>query len=101
MYLIETTNQFDDWLRKLKDRAAKVRILVRIKRIEKGNLGDIKTIGEGVSEIRINYGPGYRIYYHKKGEVIIILLNAGTKSTQSQDIKKAKELLKLLEAGND
>ena len=101
MYIIEVTNQFETWLRKLKDRTAKAKILVRLKRIEHGNLGDTKSVGNALSEIRITYGPGYRIYYHQKNESILLLLIGGTKSSQSKDIEKAKEILKSLEAENE
>jgi len=93
MYLIEKTSEFDKWLRKLKDIRAKSKILVRIQRIElKGNFGDYKPIGDGLNELRITEGKGYRIYYKEHGETIILLLYGGNKSTQDADIDKAKTL---------
>jgi len=96
MYLIETTIQFDKWLKRLKDRTAAGRILTKLKMVELGNLGDSKSVGDKVSELRIKYGPGYRIYFFKKGNTIILLLTGGNKSTQNSDIKKAKQILKEL-----
>jgi len=101
VYSIETTDHFEKWLKKLKDIRAKARILTRIKVIETGNLGDHKSIGGHVSEIRITYGPGYRLYYTKKGDVVILLLIGGDKSTQSKDIEKARSILAELEEGNE
>ena len=93
MYLIEKTSEFDKWLRKLKDFRAKAKVLVRIQRIElKGNFGDSKSVGEGLMELRIKEGKGYRVYYKEQGEAVILLLIGGDKSTQSADIDKAKSL---------
>ena len=89
MVEIRKTNIFAKWLNGLRDIHAKARILARIERLILGNPGDIKLIGKGVSELRIHYGPGYRIYYKKQGQKIIILLAGGNKSTQSKDIKTA------------
>ncbi len=96
MIEIRKTNIFDKWLDKLKDDRARARILVRIKRLDVGNSGDAKPVGEGVSELRINYGPGYRIYYKKFGSQIIFLLAGGDKSTQEKDIKQALFLAQTL-----
>lgn len=93
MYIIEKTPEFDKWLRKLKDRRAKAKILFRIQRIEEqGNFGDCQPIGEGLSELRIHYAKGYRVYIKEYSGTIVILLNGGDKSTQSKDISKAKDL---------
>jgi putative addiction module killer protein len=93
MYLIEKTSEFDKWLRKLKDRRAKAKILFRIQRIEdNANFGDCKPIGDGLSELRIPEGKGYRVYLKKHSGIITILLTGGDKSTQSNDIEKAKIL---------
>lgn len=94
MYIIEETEYFSKWLLKLKDIRGKVSIIRRIKRIREGNFGDHKPLGEGVSELRITTGPGYRVYYTQRGREIIILLVGGDKSTQSKDIEKAKVLAK-------
>jgi putative addiction module killer protein len=84
-------NPFDEWLDALRDRRAKAKIRARLDRVEDGNLGDYKSVGEGVFELRINYGSGYRIYFGQEGLTIIILLCGGDKSTQAQDIGKAQE----------
>jgi putative addiction module killer protein len=85
---------FDRWLRKLKDRRAAARVLVRIDRLAAGNPGDVKPVGEGISELRINYGPGYRVYYLQDGDTLVVLLCGGEKSTQDDDIKNAKRIAK-------
>ncbi len=92
MFLLEKTSEFDKWLKKLKDRKAKAKILLRLQRVETGNLGDVSSVGEGIEEFRIHYGPGYRIYFRRQGEKILLLLVGGDKSTQESDIKKAKAL---------
>ena len=97
MYLIKQTETFSKWLKKLKDVKGKVSIIRRIDRIRQGNFGDYKSIGTGISELRITTGPGYRVYYTNKDDEIVILLVAGDKSTQSEDIAKAKQLKKELE----
>lgn len=80
---------FDRWLRKLKDRRAVGRILVRIDRLAAGNPGDAKPVGQAVSELRIDYGPGYRVYFMREADRLILLLTGGDKSTQDADIKAA------------
>lgn len=92
MFLLEKTSEFDKWLKKLNDRKAKAKILLRLQRVEAGNLGDVSSTGEGIEEIRIHYGPGYRIYFRRQGEKVILLLVGGDKSSQESDIKKAKAL---------
>ncbi len=94
---IQKTEVFTNWLNGLRDRRAKARIQVRIDRMELGHFGDVAPVGEGVSELRIFYGPGYRVYFVQPGSVTIILLSGGDKSTQASDIIKAKELAKQLE----
>ena len=79
----------DQWVADIR---ARTRILVHIERLESGNSGDVKAIGEGVSELRINYGPGYRVYYKRRGQKVVILLAGGNKKTQSKDIKTALRL---------
>ena len=97
MFFIWKTSEFDKWFRKLKDKRAKARILIRIQRIEeKGNFGDCSPVGEGITELRIHYGPGYRIYLKEYKKTIIILLSGGDKNSQEKDIKKAKLILKKL-----
>lgn len=83
---------FDTWLSDLRDRRAVARIAARLDRLAAGNPGDVEPVGEGVSELRINYGPGYRVYFIQRGPVLVILLCGGDKSTQSKDIKQAKVL---------
>ncbi|WP_256378499.1 type II toxin-antitoxin system RelE/ParE family toxin [Nodosilinea sp. P-1105] len=80
----------------MRDRQAKARINVRIRRLSMGNLGDVKPVGQGVSELRIDYGPGYRVYFIQRGETLVILLAGGDKKTQKRDIKAALELAKEL-----
>jgi putative addiction module killer protein len=93
MYIIEKTDEFDKWLRKLKDIRAKTKILFRIQRIEQyGNFGDCEPVGEGISELRIHYAKGYRVYLKEYGEKIVLLLNGGDKSSQQKDIAKAKQI---------
>lgn len=94
MYKIKETSKFSSWLLNLKDIKGKVSILRRIDRLKNGNFGDYKSVGDNISELRIQSGPGYRVYYTKKDDEIIILLVAGDKSTQVTDIKKAKDLAK-------
>lgn len=83
---------FDDWLSDLKDRAAVRRIAARLDRLADGNPGDVKPVGGGVSEMRIDYGPGYRVYFMQRGAVLIVLLCGGDKATQARDVKRAKKL---------
>ena len=87
-----TTEQFDTWLNNLRDRRAALRIQARIDRAEDGNFGDHHAIGKGISEMRIDYGPGYRIYYTLRGRKLVVLLAGGDKSTQSNDIRTAQAL---------
>jgi len=94
---IRKSDVFDKWLRNLRDRQAVVRIDTRIRRLAKGNPGDVKPAGEGISELRIHYGPGYRVYYKDTGREIIILLCGGDKRTQQNDIAEAKEIARLYE----
>ena len=97
MFEVYTTEEFDTWFGKLRDRKARARIQARIDRIELGNFGDVEPVGEGVSELRIFYGPGYRVYFTKQSSVVVVLLVGGDKSSQSKDIKRAKELARELE----
>ena len=88
---------FDRWLRALRDPQARARINARILRLAFGNLGDAKPVGEGVSEMRIDYGPGYRVYFTRRQRVIIVLLCGGDKSTQTKDIVSAKLIVQEIE----
>ena len=92
MVEIRKTEHFANWLDSLRDIQAKARVLVRIERLASGNAGDVKPVGEGVSEMRISYGPGYRVYFIQRGSELIILLAGGDKSSQSRDIKAAIRL---------
>jgi len=96
IYEIETTEAFDGWLKKLRDRRAALAVLNRLDRAKLGNFGDAKPVGNGINEMRIFVGPGYRVYYVIRESTIILLLCGGDKSTQTQDIAKAKEMLKQL-----
>lgn len=96
MKMILTAEAFDDWFAGLRDKQAEKRIQARIRRAELGNLGDCEPVGEGVSEMRIHYGPGYRVYFVQRGMEIVILLAGGDKSTQSKDIKTALEIARQL-----
>ena len=92
MIEIRKTDAFAKWIDSLRDVRARARILVRIERLSLGNPGDVRPVGEGVSELRIDYGPGYRVYYKKMGRTIVILLAGGDKRTQDKDIKTALRL---------
>lgn len=93
MYSIKKTSEFDKWFRKLRDKRAKARILLRIQRIEEhGNFGDCEPVGKGISELRIHYGSGYRVYLKEHDQRIVLLLSGGDKSTQQKDIASAKQL---------
>ncbi len=92
MIEVRQTVVFAKWLDRLKDQRGRVRILARLDRLTLGNLGDVKPVGSGVSELRIAHGPGYRIYLVQRGTVLIILLCGGDKSTQSRDIARAKRM---------
>lgn len=92
MITVDATDEFKLWLRNLRDRTARARINKRLRRIVDGNFGDAKPVGGGVSEIRINFGPGYRVDFTQRGPVLVILLCGGDKSTQNADIEDAKRL---------
>lgn len=89
---IRQTEDFARWFEKLRDRQARSRILARIRRLQLGNPGDVRPVGEGVSELRIPYGPGYRVYFVQRGAAVVVLLAGGDKRTQQRDIGTAQEL---------
>ena len=93
---VRQTKEFSAWLRGLSDANALARVVARIRRMEQGNPGDIRSVGAGVMEIRIPYGPGYRIYYLQRGPQLVILLCGGDKRTQQRDIKRAQMLAETL-----
>jgi putative addiction module killer protein len=96
MIEVRQTAEFSDWLRRLRDANAVARIVGRIRRMEFGNPGDARSVGKGVMEMRIAYGPGYRVYYVRRGAAIVILLCGGDKRTQRDDIKRAHEFAERL-----
>jgi putative addiction module killer protein len=89
---IRQTTEYEKWFESLKDRTARVRVDIRIRRLSLGNAGTVEPVGEGVSELKIDYGPGYRVYFVQHGSQYVLLLVGGDKSTQARDIRKAKEL---------
>lgn len=97
MIEIRKTEVFARWLDDLRDLRARARIQARLERLAAGNPGDVKPAGEGVSELRVDYGPGYRVYYKKRGQALIILLAGGDKSSQAKDIRVALRLARDLE----
>ena len=99
MFTIRQTAEFVDWLDNLKDKKAQIRIAARLRQTEAGSLGDWQPIEREVSEMRVHYGPGYRLYFVRRGRVIVVLLNAGDKSTQKRDIRRAVKLAS--ELGDD
>lgn len=100
MVAIQQTEHFSKWLSGLRDVKAKAKVLTRIDRLAMGNPGDVAPVGDGVSEMRIHYGPGYRVYFIRKGDEFAILLGGGDKDSQARDIEAARELAKTL-GGSD
>lgn len=96
MHTILTTDVFDLWFEQLRDNQAKARIKIRLRRAEDGNFGDVKPVAKGISEMRIHYGPGYRLYFMQNGFEIVLLLAGGDKSTQANDIQTALALARKL-----
>ena len=92
MVEVHQTPTFTDWLGELRDASARARIVIRIRRMETGNPGDVRPVGDGVSEMRIDYGPGYRVYFVRRGESVVLLLCGGDKRRQQADIRRAKRL---------
>ncbi|MBL8575925.1 MAG: type II toxin-antitoxin system RelE/ParE family toxin [Mesorhizobium sp.] len=99
MIEVRKTAAFLSWVSGLRDFGARARIAARLDRLSLGNFGDAKSVGDGVSELRIDYGPGYRLYFTKRGPTVVILLCGGDKSSQRKDIAKAKELAKEIDHG--
>lgn len=93
---VRQTKRYIDWFDGLRDRQARARINARIRRLSLGNPGDVKPVGEGVSELRIDYGPGYRVYFIQRGQQVVILLAGGDKSSQPRDIRTALNLARAL-----
>ena len=89
MFEVRKTEVYAKWLDSLRDARARARVLVRVERLAAGNPGDVKPVGEGVSELRIDYGPGYWVYFKKQGRMIVVLLAGGDKRTQSQNVETA------------
>lgn len=94
MFEVQQTAEFEAWLDGLKDRRAQATIAVRLARLAQGLVGDVKPVGQGVSELRVPTGPGYRVYFVQRGQVLIVVLCGGDKSTQPKDIEKAKAIAK-------
>ena len=92
MFEVLTTDEFDRWLSDLADERARTRIASRVARLRFGNAGDAKPVGEGVSEMRVHHGPGYRVYYKQTNKTIIVILCGGNKSTQEKDVRRAKKM---------
>ncbi len=92
MIEVRQSEIYSEWFSRLRDQVAKARIDIRIRRLSLGNPGDVKPVGSGISELRIDYGPGYRIYFTQRGPAIVILLSGGDKSTQEEDIRAAQKL---------
>jgi len=96
MNSFQRSDEFDAWLTALKDKLGRARIVHRIRSAEFGNFGDCESVGEGVSEMRIHFGPGYRVYFTRRGEVVYLLLLGGDKSSQKRDIKRAIEMARTI-----
>lgn len=96
MIEVRQTEAYSRWFEELRDRQARARINIRIRRLSLGNFGDVKPVGEGVSELRIEYGPGYRVYFAQRGRALVVLLAGGDKHSQEKDIKRALDLAREL-----
>ncbi len=98
MLTVHLTPNFAAWLDDLRDKKAQVRIAARLRQAEAGNLGDWKPVGTGVAEMRVDFGPGYRLYFSRKGSLVVVMLAGGDKSSQATDIRRAQRILKQLES---
>lgn len=96
-YTVKRLNEFSDWLNGLKDGLTRQRLIKRLRKAQLGNLGDVEPVGDGVFEMREHFGPGWRMYYIQRGEMLIVMLGGGDKSTQQADIRRAVALAKCLE----
>ena len=101
VFEVRKSDRYEKWFRRLRDRGAHGRINVRVLRLELGNFGDAKSVGDGVSELRIDYGPGYRVYFTRIGDVVLLLLCGGDKSSQASDIETAKRMVRNREGFGD
>ncbi len=97
MFTVRLTQELQDWLDSVRDRRAQIRIVARLRLVEAGSLGDWKSVGGALSEMRVDYGPGYRLYFTRRDRLLIIVLAGGDKSSQARDIQRAKRLLGELE----
>ena len=97
MFSVRLTLEFQNWLDGLRDQRVQVRIAARLRLAEAGNLGDWKSVGGEVSEMRVDFGPGYRLYFTRRGNILIVMLAGGDKSTQTRDIQRAQRILNQLE----
>ena len=96
-YTVKQLDGFSDWLKGLKDGSSRVRLIKRLRKVQLGNLGDVEPVGQGVFEMREHFGPGWRMYYIQRGDVVIVMLGGGDKTTQQADIRRAIALAKSLE----
>jgi putative addiction module killer protein len=93
MLEIRQTEEFERWLKRLRDPTARAKVLIRLRRIALGNPGDVRPVGSGISEMRVDYGPGYRVYFTQRGALLILILCGGDKTTQQRDIERAREIV--------
>lgn len=100
-FSLEQSTDFVRWLKKLRDRDGRLRILKRLRRLSDGQFGDCQPVGEGVHELRMFFGPGYRVYFMQRGELVILLLAGGDKDSQADDIVRAKALAKEFQSGSE
>lgn len=98
MFSVRLTAEFEAWLDGLRDKKAQIRVVARLRQAEAGNLGDWKSLGGGLSEMRVHVGAGHRLYFAQQGSILIVMLAGGDKSSQARDIKRARKLLERLEA---
>ena len=97
MYIVKTTPEFDRWLAAIRDGMTKRRLAARLRKAQRGNLGDVKPVGGSVFEMREHFGPGWRMYYVRRGDVVVLMLGGGDKSTQAADIDRAVKMAEAME----